>query len=290
MKRLLPYALLAYSFTLHAEQDPTIEISASYNNVERAKIKKPSSQRHHHLSYRQGFVLGTYKHKLKSDSELQFGVGYMQTMFDFSHHTKKTSFKQKHFDNLLLQFDASTNEIENWKWDAGLGLQINTDNFSLSRYTFFNGVIHGTVDYTEYSHLHVGVLGFSGMHYTRLLPIIGFDWKINDTWKLNAVFPVDMALVYSINDNWSIDASIRYMLSRQRLNHNSYNSRGLVAYRNWGAEAGINYAFNDSFRINLHVGNAFAGRMRISNQSDSKRKHLELDSSLYYGASASISF
>lgn len=301
MKRLIPYisffslAITQLAFAAdpkvapYKEDTPDMELSAVYNHVDRAKFTRTRSQRHHHLSYSEGFVLGTYQHKLPSNNDLNFGLGYMNTKFSFSHHPKRTSFKQHDFHNMLVQVGATSREIDEWKIDGGLGLQINTDHFS-SRYTFFTGLLHGKQDYIHGSHLHVGIVAYSGLRYSRVLPILGFDYEFSKKLKLNAVFPLDMSLVYTIDDHWTIDTAIRFMLSRQRLNNNGTNPRGLVAYRNWGAEAGVTYAFNNRCKVNLHLGETFGGRMRISSKHNSHRKHLTLDSALYYGLEASFAF
>ncbi len=298
MKRLIPYiSLFSLALTTmlsadEAQQDkePNIEVMASYINIDREKFSHTKSQRGHHLSYSEGYVLGAYKHALPSKTDLEFGLGYMDTRFSFSHDTKHTSFDQHHFHNLLAQFGATTKEVEKWEIDAGLSLQMNTDNFSLSRYTLFTGIVHGKHDFRENCHLHAGVLIFTGMQFTRVIPVIGFDYEFSKELKLNAVFPENMSLVYSINDHWSVDATVRYMFSRQRLNDHGSNPRGLVGYLNWGAEAGATYAFNDRCSINLHVGETLGGRMRLSDRHDNHRKHLRLDSSLYYGLEASVAF
>lgn len=297
MKRLIPFFTF-FSFacanSLVADEPPkeklNMELYGGYNYVDRAKCTESSSQKNHHITFSEGFVLANYEHTLPSKTELQLGVGYMDTMFSFSHHHKSTSFDQKHINNLLVQLGATTMEEEKWKLDGGLGLQINTDHFSLSRYTFFSGIIHGKYDYAERTNLHVGIECFTGMRYTRVLPLIGFDYTFSDKLKLNAVFPVDMSLVYSLTDHVSLDATIRYMLSRQRLNNHGDNNRRLVAYRNWGAEGGITYAVNSRCKLNLHVGETFGARMRLSDRNDKHRKHLKLNSSLYYGLEASFAF
>lgn len=269
---------------------PDIEVKAAYNNINRAKFNRTRSQRHHHFSFKEGYVVGTYTHLIPRATELELGVGFMRTTYDFTHHPRKTSFHEHHFNNLLLNFGAATEAFEKWEWDAGVGLQINTEHFSLSRYTFVSGVLHGKHQYRDNCKLHVGIVGNTGMRYTRVLPVIGFDYKFSEKWMLNAVFPLDMSLEYTIDSNWSLDAAIRYILSRQRLNDHGHYPRGLVAYRNWGAEVGLNYKFKKYVDINLHIGDAFAGRMRISNRHDKHRKHLRLDSALYYGLQATVAF
>src|SRR5262249_3115392 len=98
------------------------------------------------------------------------------------------------------------------------------------------------------------------------------------------------SVVYGINESWAVDAGLRLMLTRQRLSDSGHYKRGLVAYTNWGAEAGINYTLNHRVRFNIHVGESFAGRMRLSTKHDHHRKHLRLDPALYYGLSANVAF
>lgn len=297
MKRLIPYLVvtsLAFTSAIFAqtpqEEPSDIKLKALYNNISSAKFTHPESQRHHHLRYSQGVVYGIYKHALDSDRKLNFGVGYMNTQFHFSHHPKQSSFKQQHFDNALFRIGASTSEIHRWKWKADLELQMNTDHFSLSRYTLFGATLRGRYKYHEKRNLHVGILALTGMRYTRLLPIIGMDYTISDKWQLDAIFPTKMALIYSLTQHWKLDAAIRYFLSRQRLDEHEHFRRGLVAYRNWGAEFGLSYNYNDTLHFNLHMGESFAGRLRISNRNNSHRHHLKLDPALYYGFTATLIF
>src|SRR5262249_36406746 len=157
-------------------------LQTSFNHVNRAAFTHPERERHHHLTFAEGCVLGTYMHQLSEKRKLLLGAGYLGTTFHFSHHPRRSSFEQRHFDNLLLQFGLSTKEIDRWDWNAKLGLQINTEHFRLSRYTFFSGLLHGRYDWHENRNLHVGILGYAGMRYTRLLPIVGFDYKYSNKW------------------------------------------------------------------------------------------------------------
>lgn len=297
MKRLIPYLAvtsLAFTTALFAAdtyEDPSeVKLKGVYNNISSAKFTHPKSERHHHLRYSEGEVMGIYKHRLKNQRTLNLGVGYMGTQFHFSHHPKKSSFKQEHFDNALFRVGASTTEIHRWKWKADLEMQMNAQHFSLSRYTLFTGILRGRYKYHDKRHLHVGVYAISGMRYTRVLPILGIDYTISEKWQLDAVFPTKMALVYSITPQWKVDAAIRYFLSRQRLGEHEHFHRGLVAYRNWGAEFGLNYAFSERIRFNAHIGESFDGRMRISHRNGHHRHHLVLDPAMYFGFTATLIF
>lgn len=273
------------------EPNPNTALTVSFNDFEKAKFSKTRSQRGHHFKFSQGYVLGNYVQTLANKkTDIEYGVGYMKSKFKFSHQHHMTSFKQQNFNNLLLQMGANMRQVQDWKVNVGLGAQLNTEHLTSARYTLFSGVIHGIYDLQEKTHLHVGLTGYSGLRYTRVLPVLGFDYAFSEKLLLNAVFPLNMSLVYAFNKEFAVDAAIRFMTSRQRLNKNNENSRGLVTYRNWGGEIGLNYTPNEHFRINLHVGETFGTRMRISNRKDHDRKHLRLDSALYYGLDATIAF
>lgn len=290
MKLLIPYLLLSSFALTHLAADEKFVVTAEYDRINKAKFKKTDSERGHHLTYSNAAILAKYKHKLDNDRGLSFGIGYADTRYHFTHHPRHTSFHEKNFHNVILHVGAKTKELERWVWKADIDAQINTEHFALQRYTFFTGEVYGRYSWHQNRNLYAGILAFTGMRYSRALPIIGFDYTFNDKWMLKAIFPIDMALIYSFNKQLSFDAAIRYFLDRQRFNDHDTYRRGYVAYRNWGAEAGLNYAFNEFARIKLHVGDAFAGRMRISNHKDRHRKHLKLDSSVYYGLEATIAF
>ena len=167
---------------------------------------------------------------------------------------------------------------------------MNTDHFSLSRYTFFTGLLHGAYKWHSKRNLHVGIVAYGGMRYSRMLPVIGIDYKKSEKWQFNAVFPLNVSAVYSLNSNWSAEAGLRYFLTRQRLGNDEELRRGFVAYRNWGAEAGLNYRCNDHISLNVHVGESLAGRMRVSRHDDRHRHHYKIKPAPYFGLMAKIAF
>jgi hypothetical protein len=289
VKRIIPYLFsLAVSLPLLASNNGEEKFSlfADYNQIAQARFKNPT-HRHRAIRFSEERAIGRYTHHIDDLNGMTCGVGYLGTQFHFSHRPK---FNQKHFDNLLLEIGAYTKEIDKWRLDANLNIQMNTEHLSLSRYTFFTGLLHGQYKWHEKRNLHIGILSYSGMRYSRVLPVIGIDYKPSEKWKLNLIFPLNVSAVYSINSNWSTEVGLRYFLARQRLQDDDRLSRGLVAYRNWGAEAGINYKCGDRITFNAHVGESLGGRMRVSHRDDRHRHHYEIKSAPYFGLMAKIAF
>lgn len=260
-------------------------VDAEYEAFRHAKFSKPHSQKHNHLSMSSTSALASYKHATSDKTGYTIGVGYLGVDFNFSKHK---IFNQKHFDNALINIGGYTKEIEGWKWKADLLTQINTEHLTLSRYSFFTGLLQGKYSWHKNRNLYVGILAYTGMRYSRALPVIGFDYSFNDTWKLNFVYPLNMVLRHIITKNWSVEAGIRYYLTRQRLGEDDKIKRGFVAFKNWSAEIGVNWVYNSTIQFNAHVGQALGNRMRTSNRHDGHRKHYRMESAPGFGFIASI--
>jgi hypothetical protein len=269
------------------QREPTgiFSVEAEYEQFSHAKIYMPETHKNTHLSLSTTNTLATYEWQTSEQTACHFGVGYQGMHFDFS---KKPPFSQKHFANALFDIGGYTKEVEGWKWKADLLAQINAENFALSRYTFFTGLLKGKYAWHKKRNLHVGILAYAGMRYSRALPVLGFDYIPNDTWKLSIVYPLHMFLQYKLNQNWSVETGIRYFLARQRMNEGDTLRRGYVAVRTWGAEIGLNYVINDWMKINAHIGEVLENRMRVSDRHDKNRKHFRLRDAAGFGFVASI--
>lgn len=267
------------------ENNASFKVEAEYEHLARAKFYKPESQKHNHLSISSENAIALYKHALSEKTGFNLGVGYLGVHFDFA---RRKLFDQKQFNNALFNIGAYTKEIDRWKWKADLLTQINTDHFTLSRYSFFTGLLKGKYAWHKNRNLHVGILAYTGLRYSRALPVVGFDYTFNEQWKLNCVYPLNMNLLHIINKNWSVEAGIRYYLTRQRLKEDDKVDRGFVAFRNWSAEIGVNWVYNNMIELNAHIGESLGNRMRISNRNDRHRKHYRMHMAPGFGFVASV--
>lgn len=311
MKRLIPYviAFACATHSMHAsdqkptrrttflqewgmykEAGPDQPLSIIAENDMISKARRTRHQSHHHckrLGYSQAKVLGTYTIKTSDLNGVTLGIGFAENRL---HITGKSPIEQKHFHNMLFNIGGFTKAIEKWRWDASVELQTNTDHFALSRYTFFTGLLSGKYSWQDNKNLYAGLIGTTGLRYTRVLPIVGFDYQTAGKWHFNAIFPLNISAVYLLNTAWTVDVGMRSFLSRQRLGEHDKLRRGFVTYRNWGVEAGINYKCNEHLNINLYAGEAFNGRLRLSHHNNRDREHVQFKPSAYCGLLARINF
>jgi len=268
---------------------PAWSVDAEYEYMHRAKIYKPHSH-HGDLSLTSKTVLANYTHETSDMSGFRVGLGYLGMNFDFSKSRPRKPFTQHNFDNALFNIGYYTQEADRWKWDADLLTQISTENFALSRYSFFTGLLKGRYAWKEHQNLYVGILAYAGMRYSRALPVLGFDYTPSDKWRFVFVYPLTMAYTYLLDEHWELEAGIRYFLNRQRLGKDARPSRGFVAFRTWGAEVGINYNFTNRAQLNLHIGQTLANRMRVSDHHDHDRTHYRMRQAPYVGFVATFAF
>jgi hypothetical protein len=271
------------------KKEKDFDLTATFDHIHASKFSSPHVRRHDSLSFTDSNVLANYKQELSEKNGLEYGIGYNNVHFGWDKHPK---LEEKNIHNLLLSFGGYTKERENWRWNGKVYLQMNTEHLSLSRYTLFRGFLHGVYDWKKDIRLHTGLEGVTGMRYTRIWPVIGFDWKYSPKIHFNVILPSNISAIYSFTDRFSAVAAVRFFLSRQRLgNHEHHHlKRALIAYRNTGLELGLNYQIAEKLLANVHVGEAFGGRLRVSRRNDSHRHHYKLNAAPYLGAALQVSF
>lgn len=207
---------------------------------------------------------------------------------NYLHWRENPLFSQDHFNTASLNLGAFTGRFENWFWKAQLSFNMDASQWT-SEYLSYDTLLWGRYSYSTCTNLHIGVLALTGLDMVWIYPIIGFDWKISERWKLNAVYPLNMSLEYALNQRWSLAVGARNFDVRHRVKpHESY-SKALVRYRNSGAEFMVKYD-KDSLTANLHAGIAFLGRYRVANKNNHHAHTYRLASSGYAGGEIAVKF
>jgi hypothetical protein len=257
------------------------EVLASSNSIH-------SQHSDHSIGFKDSKLIATYTQEINSKDSFQLALGYKQDQFQW----KDFHINQNNFRDLILRGGACTFAAPSWGWDADLTLEMNTDHPSLLDYTFWHGMIHGTYFLNETSNLHIGIIGTYGMHYTRLLPVIGFDMPLAEKLYLTMIFPTSANLIWFFDKNWSLDIAWRLFLSCQRFGKDEGKKykEGFIAYRNSGLEVGINYQILPWGAINLHCGMAMGGQLRLSDRLDHHRHYYDQKAAPYLGCAASVRF
>lgn len=263
----------------------------NYNAYGRTKFDKKKF-RHEHFTYSDFNIQGTMiVHYNKCYKEgISLTLGYDRTFLNWK---KNRYFHQHKFNTATFSVQGFTKRACDWLWIASAGINIDTDHFDINQYATYDFLLWGRYDYSTCPDVgvHVGFLAQTGMKIDRVYPILGFDWKINEKFKLNAVFPVNISAVYHYDCNWSFELAARTIDSRHRVgNHNRYK-KGIFEYRAVGAELGANYEYDNWLEVNLHAGVLLGGMLKITNQRHKHAHHLNIEGGApYAGGEVQVNF
>lgn len=197
-------------------------------------------------------------------------------------------FDQDHFNIITLTVAGFTKRLNHWFWRAQLTANFDADEWS-SKYTSYDLLLWGRYALCQDIGIHFGFLAETGLRMDRAYPVIGLDWQISSNWKLNAVFPVNMSLLYTFSRHWSMGIAGRFFNSRFRVRHNEHSHKPLVRYTNIGAEFIIQYE-TETMTANFHAGSTLGGNFRVADDRNNHAKHYDLDPSGYVGAEIDIKF
>lgn len=202
-------------------------------------------------------------------------------------------FEQNHFDTVSLGIGGFTERAENWLWQAQVLLNADVDYFQASQNLYWNLVLSGRYAYNECLGLSFGFIAFTGMKIDRIWPILGIDWQINESWKLNLIYPLNVSLVYAWNSNWSLAVAGRAFDERHRVGKAKRErwERGLLEYRATGVEGSIRYkSCNGRWQAELHAGEILGGRVKVSNRHHRHIHRFNFKTAPYVGGEVAAKF
>ena len=213
-------------------------------------------------------------------------LGYTETYIGWK---ENPWFSQTHFDTVTLSFGGITKRFDRWLWRGQV--EINYDGFDelTAEYLNYNLILWGRYSICKDIGVHMGFYVETGMRMDRIYPIIGFDWQINRKWKLNAVFPFDMALEYTHTKNWTFALAGRTFSIRHRIQPNDSHGKYVCRYTNFGIEAMVKYSLNDLV-ANIHAGVTTGGDFKVANSHNHDPNHYHLDPAGYVGAEVDMRF
>lgn len=261
--------------------------SAFFDAVDKAEINKGFFKRDHfQFAIANAELAMIFYYNALYEEAANISLGYTETYFGWH---ENPWFEQTHFHTLSLTLGGITKRVNRWLWRGQL--QVNYDGWDELSAEYFNYDIIFWGRYTCCSNvgIHMGFFVETGMRMDRIYPIIGFDWQINSRWKLNAVFPFDMALEYLINKYWTVALAGRTFSSRHRINPDDCHPKYVTRYSNGGIEAMIKYT-RAGVSANLHAGVTLGGDLKIANSHNHKPHHYHLDSAGYIGGEVDVRF
>lgn len=263
----------------------TAKISGDY--IGRADFK------HHdfsHLTFATGEVdlSFVYYYEPCYKEAANVGLTYTRTRLDWKFNP---FFTQKDYDMISLNFGGYSQRLKDWTWRAQVSINFdNIEYWNLEDYMNYDLLLWGRYAYTKDVGIHIGVLALTGMKIDRVYPILGFDWTIDCHWKLNIVFPMDIALVYTINEAWSVAVAGRIFDQRHRVKKDQFYSEGLWHYTSSGAELAVKYNPTQWISANIHAGGDFGGHLKVANRHYRHGHRLRFEGAPYAGAEVDINF
>lgn len=272
-----------------AQDSGPFEIQLTTDYISKAHFDKRCF-RNQYLIYQDSHIDGAavvYYNKCCKEG-LRLTLSYDTTLFDWHHNP---FFHKKHFNTISVGLQGFSQRVCGWLWKAQVLMNLDTKHTSNpSLYANYDFLLWGRYDYCPGIGIHTGFLAQTGMKIDRVYPIIGVDWQVDPSLKLNVVYPVNLSAVYTISPCWTAAIAGRCFDRRQRVGKDEPLKRGLWAYRAKGVEAALNYYFNSWLKINAHVGRSFGAKITISDRHHNHKEHFRLKGSRYIGGEITANF
>ncbi len=229
---------------------------------------------------------GSFIHLISDNFGYSLSIGYQYTLMDWK---ENPAFRNNDFHNGYVSLGVKGRSCDCWTWQAEVSANADLDLFNEHSTLYLYGG-WGTHEVNSCFSTSVGFIGRSGIRQDRFWPVLGFQWDFTKSWSLHFVFPVDMALIYKINDSWATALVYRIFNNRHRLGPNEPLANGIVEYRNSGLELALNYNYGPIFSANIHAGVLAEGDLKVSNYHDRFSTHYKADPTGYVGADLSVRF
>jgi hypothetical protein len=221
------------------------------------------------------------------DEMLDLSASYLYNFLGWKHNGY---FHQSNYNIATARVAFITHRLCDWEWQGYIKAFINIDHPDFQHYLYWDFVLWGIYQLNPCMHFHVGLYGETGMKADHLFPIIGFDWKYSERIRINLIFPMDLSVLYIINDCWDIGIAQRFFRARNRVGKDEPLSMGMWEYSNTGTEIGMDYRRGDWLLVNAHAGYAWDGKIRVDNKSRKKAKHYNFDGCPYLGFEGNVRF
>lgn len=294
---LAPTALLATDYAF-VDLDHPWEIDRNYpwhfegdgRTVGSADFRHSDAQGS--LHYSDAHIFGYYNHFWNEKNALSLQLGYTYMHLDWD---KSERYKQNDFHLGLASAAIVSNAVENWRWVVNLGATVDTTTFDFGQSSVYYALLWGRYAFTRNAGAHVGFFGFTGVHTTYFLPVIGFDWFINSHWKLNAVFPIDFALSYTFDDSWSTEISWATFGGPYHYPWRVDGGKGefhdaVIEVYSRGIEWNLNYNYLKNLFAGVGVGWNFGGWILVRDHNGHHGKYYHYNTAPYAQANLAITF
>jgi len=204
---------------------------------------------------------------------------------------KNPKFSQTRFSYIQFGLTFYTIAIEKWRWIVRFDYNLDTHHFSKpGLYGLTTGLIWGSYQIHRKWRYHVGATGYVGMEGSTVYPIIGADYSPDKTWTFLAIFPINYAVQYQLNDWCKFALKGRPLRERFRSGSHEAQPRSIFNYSAMGAEFNVFMEKKGRLEVELYAGYNAGGSFYIKDQHGHNGLYTSLGSAPYAGANIDYAF
>ncbi len=263
-----------FGFALHY-------LSGGKSKFKRASLSGES------IAYSKGMLSTTYQMTMKPDLDLFAKMAYTQTKLNWD---ANPYFTKEDYSYFALTLGTVYTKLDNWWWQFALQGRVDPKHWNMSHYAQYDGVLHGRYTYNDNWGIHIGLWGQTGLKKSEMWPVLGVDYKINESWSCRVILPNEASLEYTWNDQWSAQLSARVFRSRHRLSKEAPLAKGIFEYRALGAELGLRYHSESSMTARVFLGSSGEGDLKMMNAAGSTLDIMKHKGAAYIGIELSLEF
>lgn len=295
-----PFLFVVLSISVHAAEygftdyhfidpDRPVHLDTRYRAVGRAKFEDGHWG---HVEYADADLGLYYSQFLDEENSLTWELGYDFLRFDWH---KNPRFSDRNFHYLIGSLGYVSTALDRWRWIVNVGFSVDAVHLDMSQSGVGQGMLWGRYNFGSNAGVHVGVLGWYGVLNGHAWPIFGFDWKFDEAWSANAIFPCDYSLNYAFNENWALEAAYANFGGPYRYPRRAHDGKNghhdpiFMIYSN-GVDLSLKYKFEHILRASVGAGWNFGGWIQIRDQNNRHGKYYHYESAPYAQASVELTF
>ena len=269
-----------------SEEDGPFFVRAGFDCVGKAKFsEKFNGEKFRFSEYDIDGSMVIYYNECKREG-FALTLGYSHYNLDWHHNP---FFHEKNFNMISTGLGFFSHRLCSWDWKGLVKMNFDPCHLNFQQYVNWDFMVWGRYDLGYNFGFHTGFYALTGMKIDRVYPIIGLDWTINDEWKVNAIFPLNFSVIYTLDCNWSFTLASRIWDVRCRAGQDEPLRQALWEYRNVGVELGANFK-HSGLNFNAHVGYSTGGRLKISDRHRDHSHRLNFNGAPYVGGEAAYNF
>lgn len=297
-RSLVPLSLLATSLTAapygfsdyyFVDPDRHWHAEGAYRWVAEAQFEK---SKWHHINYSDSDLSLYYTQFFDDENTLTYGVGYDYLRLKWDQNPR---FNQTNFHYLVGSLGFVSTTLERWRWIINTGFSVDAARMDFGPSAVYHAMLWGRYQFIDQIGIHMGALGWYGVKNGRGFPVFGFDWRFNDKWSGNAIFPIDYSITYSFDESWSLETAYASMGGPykypRRAHHGTAGFRDPIffVYSN-GVDLTLKYKFEHLLRVALGIGWDFGGWVYIKDHESHHGKYYHFKSAPYAQGTVALTF